>query len=181
MPRKRRISGSKKKPREAKDVRTLRSDKVDTDKGETDGDSSDSSSTPERKEESPTNGAGQPAMKLAPIFEKFMTVKKSTLNVSLEEKKSSQDESKLSPLDMEKKESRDSQASASPEVISLMTGDREVNISQEKIEEVSLNIESVRKRLFSNGEVVEHREGGGVKYTETGFEEYGRKIDEKSE
>ena len=61
---------------------------------------------------------------------------------------------------MEKKESRDPQASASPEVISLMTGDREVNISQEKIEEVSLNIESVRKRLFSNGEVVEHREGG---------------------
>ena len=161
MPRKKRVSGSKKKPRKVREARTLRSDQVESDK-DTDGESSDSSSNTEKMESSTANGAGQPAMKfapdgagqttvkLAPIFEKFMSVKKKTLNVSLESRKPSDSELKVSPMDI--KERENVQPESAPKVITIRTSDKEINREVDTSIEGAqdLDVESVRKRLFSN-------------------------------
>ena len=163
MPRKKRVSGSKKKPRKVKEARTLRSDQVESDK-DTDGESSDSSSNTEKMEHSSANGAGLPAMKLAPdgagqttvklapIFEKFMSVKKTTLNVSLESIKHSDVESKISPMDIKEKEYI--QPESASRVITIRSNDKEINREVDTSMEGAqdLDVESVRKRLFSNGD-----------------------------
>ena len=77
MPRKKRVSGSKKNPREPREKRVLRSGRKDSEES-----SSSGSTTPERMDETVASGAEQTTMKLAPIFEKMQTTRNTVPNTS---------------------------------------------------------------------------------------------------
>ena len=74
MPRKKRVSGSKKKPREIRILRSGRKESEET--------SSSGSTTPERMDETEASGVEQTTMKLAPIFEKMQTIRNTVPNLS---------------------------------------------------------------------------------------------------
>ena len=150
MPRKRKMSGKQKKARE---VRQLRSGRA-----ESEGESSDSSENAEMTEEVEFRDEIVPAQKLAPIFEKMQSSKKSLMNVSTESRKSSHSEhSDRSPKDI---------VQIAPASVELT--DRRESVIMDSDSRITstpspnTTRESVRKMLFSTNDKEETRNTNGA-------------------
>ena len=150
MPRKRRVSSTKKK---LKEVRVLRSDRPDkVDRAESEEESSGSDTT-EVTDEIEIREAEPPTMKLAPIFEKMQSSKNTAPVVSPEDRAHSEDEQQIRHTGGERsRESDQSQSQASPDPIVLRSGYRDEDELPLRIEQENLTAESVRKRLFNSVE-----------------------------
>ena len=142
MPRKRRVSGSKKKPREPKEKRALRSGRKDSEES-----SSSGSTTPERMDETVASGAEQTAMKLAPIFEKMQTTRNTVSNTSPDGRPPRQEEGKENNNNGIGNIQQQLLAEA---MESLGRREDEEPPGREGLEYP--NVDSIRKRLFDSGD-----------------------------
>ena len=145
MPRKKRVSGSKKKPREPKEKRALRSGRKDSEES-----SSSGSTTPERMDETVASGAEQTAMKLAPIFEKMQTTRNTVPNTSPDGRPL-----RLEDRQQEGKENNNGIGNIQQQLLaeameSLGRREEEDQLGREGLEYP--NVDSIRKRLFDSGD-----------------------------